>query len=78
MKLQNAQLTSSINVSVSEIVCSINLVNNELILVTECQILSAKGNDATESPRMREFKKKLKERTPIGILLYNKTFFTKM
>ncbi|XP_076181677.1 succinate dehydrogenase assembly factor 4, mitochondrial [Ptiloglossa arizonensis] len=39
--------------------CSINL------FYKQCQILSAKGNDATESPRMREFKKKLKERTPI-------------
>ncbi|XP_029048464.2 succinate dehydrogenase assembly factor 4, mitochondrial-like [Osmia bicornis bicornis] len=32
---------------------------------TQFQILFSKENETTESPRMREFRKKLRERTPI-------------
>ncbi|XP_043521882.1 succinate dehydrogenase assembly factor 4, mitochondrial-like [Frieseomelitta varia] len=34
-------------------------------LHTQFQVLFSKKNDTNESPRMREFRKKLRERTPI-------------
>ncbi|XP_076748761.1 succinate dehydrogenase assembly factor 4, mitochondrial [Xylocopa sonorina] len=46
-------------------------VNNRIIellprsLHAQCQILLSKKDETTESPRMREFRKKLRERTPI-------------
>ncbi|XP_017763720.1 PREDICTED: succinate dehydrogenase assembly factor 4, mitochondrial-like [Eufriesea mexicana] len=46
-------------------------VNDEItkfstkFLHTQFRILFSKENDTTESPRMREFRKKLRERTPI-------------
>lgn len=46
-------------------------VNNNItksannLLCTKFQVLFAKENETTESPRMREFRKKLRERTPI-------------
>lgn len=40
-----------------------------IILLLEFQILFSKENEMSESPRMREFRKKLRERTPIGIYL---------
>lgn len=74
MKLQNFQLNFYICVSILKIkynICGIkyNIKNNVTILVLEFQILFSKENEMSESPRMREFRKKLRERTPIGIYL---------
>lgn len=74
MKLQNLQLNFYIYVSILKItynICNIkyNIKNNVTILLLEFQILFSKENEMFESPRMREFRKKLRERTPIGIYL---------
>lgn len=74
MKLQNLQLNFYIYVSILKItynICNIkyNIKNNVTILLLEFQILFSKENEMSESPRMREFRKKLRERTPIGIYL---------
>lgn len=68
MKLGNPQSNFSTPVSTLHCEYNSNLMNRMIIAFSEFQILFSKENETTESPRIREFRKKLRERTPIGIL----------
>lgn len=54
------------------------LLKRNIFIFSGFQILYSKKDEANESPRMREFKKKLRERTPIGSLSNFKEFLTKL
>lgn len=68
MKIQKFQLNSYIHVSTFKIKYNIEFNTNLTNWFLEFQIFFSKKNETNESPRMREFRKKLRERTPIGIL----------